>query len=220
MMLRAGRGLAMMLIATSLGACSTAGRNPLGNDLAPYPSAHPALIGVASWYGPGFTGHRTSSGQIYDQEELTAASLLFPLGTRLRVTNLANDRSVEVTVNDHGPYVKGRAIDLSHRAAALLGVVGPGAARVRMEVLETPPGGPTFGQRFFVQVGSFAELTNAEALRDHLAADCPDARVVEAHAGAARRYRVRMGAYPQRRLAEQRAAMLTRRGYTPMILAE
>ena len=90
-----------------------------------------SLVGTASWYGPGFDGHRTSSGAVYDQEGLSAASVIFPLGTRLRVTNLSNSRQVEVTVNDHGPYVKGCGLDLSHRAAQQLGIIGRGTARVR-----------------------------------------------------------------------------------------
>ncbi len=71
---------------------------------------------MASWYGPGFHGHKTSAGSVYDQEELTAASIAFPLGSRVMVTNLDNGLSVEVTITDRGPFLKGRKIDLSHKA--------------------------------------------------------------------------------------------------------
>jgi rare lipoprotein A len=219
MTVRAGRGLAIVWIATSLAACSMA-RTPDTTTPSYSASARPSVIGIASWYGPGFDGHRTSSGAIYDENDLTAASVLFPLGTRLRVTNLSNGRTVEVSVNDHGPYVKGRGLDLSHRAAKLLGIVGPGTASVRMEVLNSPVGGPAIGQRYFVQIGSFSQFANAAALRNHVAMDCPDARVVEAKAAEGRRYRVRMGAYLERRAAENRAALLTRLGYRPMIISE
>jgi len=119
-----------------------AATNPFTGPTSWPAATNTSVEGVASWYGPGFHGHRTSSGAVYDQEDLTAASVLFPLGTRLLVTNLANNRDVEVTINDHGPYVKGRQIDLSRKAARVLGVIGPGTAHVRMEVLATPPAAP------------------------------------------------------------------------------
>ncbi len=179
-----------------------------------------SIEGVASWYGPGFHGHRTSSGAVYDQEELTAASTLFPLGTHLLVTNLANDRSVEVTINDHGPYVKGREIDLSHKAARVLGVIGPGTARVRMDVLATPAGGPAIGERFFVQVGSFADSNNARRVQKFLAASYPDVHIETAAAGPNLYYRVRMGAFMNRDEAESRAARVATAGYSAVIITE
>jgi rare lipoprotein A len=179
-----------------------------------------SVEGVASWYGPGFHGHRTSSGAVYDQEDLTAASTLFPLGTHLLVTNLANNRAVEVIVNDHGPYVKGRQIDLSHKAAKVLGVIGPGTARVRMDVLATPAGGPAIGERFFVQVGSFADSSNARRMQQRLAAAYPDVRIETAEAGASTCYRVRMGAFVRRDEAESRAAQVASVGYSAVIITE
>lgn len=182
--------------------------------------AHPSVIGTASWYGPGFNGHRTSSGEIYDQDDLTAASTLFPLGTRLLVTNLQDGRSVEVIINDHGPFVKGRAIDLSARAARVLGMVGPGTGRVRMEVLSTPPGGPALGQRYFVQIGSFADRENAERVQQQFAARFTDVHIEEAQAGEIRYYRVRMGAFVTRQAAEERATHLSGLGYPIVIITE
>jgi rare lipoprotein A len=181
---------------------------------------HAAVVGVASWYGPGFNGHRTSSGEIYDQEDLTAASIVFPLGTRLLVTDLSDSRSVEVTVNDHGPYVKGRELDLSARAARVLGMIGPGTARVRMEVLSSPPGGPALGERYFVQLGSFADPGNAQRLRERLAAYFPDVQVVPAQGSESRYYRVRMGAFMNRREATERATRVSGFGYPVVIIIE
>ena len=89
--------------------------------------------GVASWYGPEFHGRRTASGERFDQEGLTAAHRSLPLGTRVRVTNLENGRSVIVTVTDRGPFVRGRVIDLSRGAARRLGILRAGTARVRVE---------------------------------------------------------------------------------------
>jgi rare lipoprotein A len=180
----------------------------------------PSLTGIASWYGPGFNGHRTSSGTIYNQEDLTAASTLFPLGTELLVTNLGNRRSVEVLVNDHGPYVDGRGLDLSHRAAVLLGIVKPGTAPVRMDVLWAPPGGPPLGQRYFVQVGSFADVANAERFRARLAQYYSDVQVNEAEVDDVRCYRVRMGAFMDRAAAEQRARLVSGIGFKPVIISE
>lgn len=93
-------------------------------------------IGAASWYGPGFNGKKTASGDIFDPTKLTAAHRTIPFGRRVRVTHLANGRSVEVVINDRGPYVDGRMIDLSQAAANALEMIGKGIAKVRIEELE------------------------------------------------------------------------------------
>jgi rare lipoprotein A len=201
-------------IAAQLAGCATQPPSPVA------PPQVTSVTGVASWYGPRFHGHRTSSGAVYDQEDLTAASTLFPLGTHLLVTNLANGRAVEVTVNDHGPYVKGRQIDLSRKAARVLGVIGPGTANVRMDVLATPAGGPAIGERFFVQVGSFADAGNARLMQQRLAAAYPDVHIETAEAGANRYYRVRMGAFMNRQEAEGRAVRIASFGYSAVIITE
>jgi rare lipoprotein A len=89
--------------------------------------------GVASWYGPGFHGKRTASGERFDQNELTAAHRQLPLGSEVKVTNLENGRSIMVAINDRGPYIGGRVIDLSKAAAQRLGMVADGLAKVRLE---------------------------------------------------------------------------------------
>jgi rare lipoprotein A (peptidoglycan hydrolase) len=94
--------------------------------------------GIASWYGPGFHGRRTANGEVYDQYELTAAHQTLPLGPRVMVTSLTNGRSVEGRINDRGPFVGGRVVDLSYGAARVIGMVGPGIMPVRVEVLEAP----------------------------------------------------------------------------------
>lgn len=93
-------------------------------------------IGAASWYGPGFNGKKTASGDIFDPTKLTAAHRSIPLGRRVRVTHLANGKSVEVLINDRGPYTEGRMIDLSQAAANALEMTGKGIAKVRVEELE------------------------------------------------------------------------------------
>jgi rare lipoprotein A len=223
----ASRGRIAMLFAAAIcatlaGCAARSLARPPATPASPAPpfSQGTSLEGVASWYGPGFHGHRTSSGAVYDQEDLTAASLLFPLGTHLLVTNLANNRSVEVTINDHGPYVQGRQIDLSHKAARLLGVIGPGTARVRMDVLATPAGGPAIGERYFVQVGSFADSDNARRMQQRLAAAFPDVHIETAAAGSNLYYRVRMGAFMNRDDAEDRAQRVASAGYSAVIITE
>lgn len=91
--------------------------------------------GIASWYGPGFHGRRTASGEIYDQYDLTAAHQTLPHGTYVRVQNLTNRRSVLVRINDRGPFVDDRIIDLSYAAAVELAMIGPGTAPVALEVV-------------------------------------------------------------------------------------
>jgi rare lipoprotein A len=95
-----------------------------------------AQVGVASFYGREFEGRRTASGEKYRGEEFTAAHRKLPFGTRLRVTHLASGRTVEVRVNDRGPFRKGRIVDLSHRAAEALGILRMGLAKVSVEVIE------------------------------------------------------------------------------------
>ncbi len=92
--------------------------------------------GTASYYSYGFDGKKTASGEIFDKNAYTAAHREFPFGTLLRVTNLDNDKSVEVTVNDRGPFAKGRIIDLSEAAARAIGMIQTGTASVRIEVLK------------------------------------------------------------------------------------
>ena len=91
--------------------------------------------GVASWYGPGYHGRRTSSGEVFDQEAMTAAHVSFAFGTQVKVTLLSTGRSVIVRINDRFPAHKGRVIDLSRAAARRIGLIGPGTGVVRMEVV-------------------------------------------------------------------------------------
>lgn len=92
-------------------------------------------VGMASWYGKKFHGRPTSSGEIFDMYKLTAAHKELPLGTRVRVTNLKNRKSVILKVNDRGPFIKGRIIDLSYGAAKIIEMVEDGVARVRIEIV-------------------------------------------------------------------------------------
>jgi len=121
------------------------------------------LTGTASWYGPDFHGKLTSNKEIYNMYEMTAAHKTLPFGTQVMVTNLVNGRSVQVRINDRGPFVGDRILDLSYAAARLLDMVGPGTAPVRVEILgQTSP--PAAAPRYSVQAGAFAIRQNAETL--------------------------------------------------------
>jgi rare lipoprotein A (peptidoglycan hydrolase) len=133
-----------LLLALMLAGC--AGQNvnpapaPAANYYAPPPTNYRGgRTEVASWYGPGFVGRRTSSGEIYNPEGLTAASKTLPLGSHVRVTNPDTGRSVVVRINDRGPYVRGRSLDLSHGAAKQIGLTGKGVGRVQVTSAASPP---------------------------------------------------------------------------------
>jgi len=111
------------------------GQAPLETEGAAEDDVTMSFTGLASWYGKRFHGFRTASGERYDMTALTAAHPSLPFGSRVRVTNLANDRSVVVIINDRGPFVKTRLIDVSHAAAKQLGILQDGVAEVRVDVL-------------------------------------------------------------------------------------
>lgn len=157
-----GRRLGFLLLAAGLAAGCGASRAPAGDGPGPPPTAGWTQTGRASWYGPGFHGRPTASGEAYDQEAMTAAHRSLPLGTRIRVTVPATGRSVELVVNDRGPFVEDRVLDVSRAAARRLGFLERGTARVRLEVLSAPT------RCRLVQVGSFRERENAVRLLERL----------------------------------------------------
>ena len=140
MKLRLGQIAGSLAVAVALAGCATATSRPPQRQTTA-PALHSAAgarttTTVASWYGPGFNGRRTSNGEIYNQHQLTAASRTLPLGSTVRVTNLATGRSTIVRINDRGPYVRGRGIDLSRAAADEVGLTHAGVARVRLTRLD------------------------------------------------------------------------------------
>ncbi len=174
--------------------------------------------GVASWYGPGFHGKTTSNGERYNQNAMTAAHKLLPFGTRLRVVNLENGRTTEVRVNDRGPFVDSRIIDLSRAAAKDLGMLGKGTARVRIVSLERSgepsiftPDGDMLGL-FYVQIGSFRERPRAVNLADFMRTQGYGCRIAR-HDGNDLNF-VQLGPYHSRSIAERtaRSLSLTYRG--------
>lgn len=123
------------------------------------------LEGIASWYGGKFQGRLTANGEVFDTNELTAAHRELPFHTRVRVTNITNGKSVEVRINDRGPFVDDRVIDLSRAAAEAIGITATGIGPVVLEVIDYRPA-PTDR---IVQVASYGDLRNAEATASRLA---------------------------------------------------
>ncbi len=128
--------------------------------------AEPDLEGLASWYGGKFHGRVTSSGEVFDTNQMTAAHKTLPFGTLVKVTNLDNGLSAVVRINDRGPFVEGRIIDLSRAAAEQIGMVGQGVARVSLTIVSFT----TAAELYAIQVGAYAVEANAQKVRDTLEA--------------------------------------------------
>lgn len=172
--------------------------------------------GVASWYGEPFHGRKTASGEVYDMHGLTAAHRELPLGTVVEVRNLDNGRKITLRVNDRGPFVKGRVLDVSYAGAKELGMVGPGTARVELRVVQlgVGPSGETLTTRFAVQVGAFGERRNAEVLHRKLEPHYQDVELVE----DGRWHRVRIGNLRTEKDARKLQGDLQRRGYPAVVV--
>jgi len=192
--------------------------------VAPPGPAGTEETGYASWYGHPYHGRRTASGEVYDMNDMTAAHRTLPLGTRLMVTNLDTGQAVEVRVNDRGPFVDGRILDLSYAAARSVGADQLGVIPVRLRVLDgevgpAPTGGASFpAARFAVQVGAFAERARAEGLRQSLARDGDAATISPVEVGGDTFFRVRLGPYADRPSAQAAARRLALHGYRVIVV--
>jgi rare lipoprotein A len=184
------------------------------------PESRLSQTGIASWYGPGFHGKATASGNIYNQDDLTAAHQTLPLGTRVMVTNLENGGSVEVLINDRGPFAKGRIIDLSYAAARAIDMIGPGTASVRVEVIDSPVRIQAIRPSldYTLQVGSFSQWQNAQQLRDRLAKSFNGVTIATLQSNDLTYYRVRLGTFSNRADAEQHARQIAEAGYSVIIV--
>ena len=161
--------------------------------------------GVASWYGVPFDGHRTSNGEIYNMHDFTAAHRTLPFGSVVHVTNLRNGKQTDVRINDRGPFVANRIIDLSLSAAQAIDMVGTGTAPVRLEVTSGP--NPVIGY-FGVQVGAFLKQENAERLKEQLQGTYGAVSIATYDSPTGLFYRVRVGRFPSEDAAQQLAGRL------------
>jgi rare lipoprotein A len=146
--------------------------------------------GIASWYGHPYQGRPTASGEIYNMHGMTAAHRTLPFGTRVKVHDLENGREVTVRINDRGPFVEGRIIDLSYAAAQAMHM--PSTAMVRLEILGLGEGSLVPGV-FAVQVGAFRDQSNAERLKERIEAQFEPVIIQDFDRGDGLFYRVRVG---------------------------
>lgn len=216
-----------------------AAQGPLRGTMKPYKVNgrwyHPAdqrdydERGLASWYGDAFHGKPTATGERFDMNAVSAAHKTLPLPSLVEVTNLDNGRKLQIRVNDRGPFVDDRIIDLSRAAAAELGVLQSGLARVRVRYLgpagAAAPSRPALQQAsrrsdrgdYLVQVGSFADEDNAEAARDRLRG-AGDVRIRKVKVDGRRLYRVLLGPWPDLNQAELARSRIAGWGFRDAVL--
>jgi len=224
--LGAAAAVASLLAFTS--ACTTRSR-PVSRPVPPEQAVSGwTEEGLASWYGgtDGFEGKPTASGEIYDSALLTAAHRDLPLGTVVEVTNVETGAAVRVRINDRGPFVHGRVIDLSQAAARRIGVIGPGVAMVRLTIVGAAPA-PTLtasasppaaasatATSWSVQVGSFAESERADRHAERLRAAGFDV-YLEPYQGLTR---VKVGPLDSRADAEEKLAQVEAAGFEGIVM--
>ena len=239
------RGVAVVAVALVVAGsgCGLFRKGP--KPIEPVPGA--SQIGVASWYGPGFHGRRTANGEVYDQYGLTAAHRTLPHGTWVEVTNLATDRSVRVRINDRGPYVDDRVIDLSYTAAQRIDMLRSGIAPVRVEVVEAdavpepipvaavappptprprpaaapaapPPPVVESGGRYLVHAGVYADYERARREQRRLAGTAGPVRLAFVEAPEARFYQLRVGPFASRAAADEAARRLEQLGAPALVV--
>ncbi len=215
------RGLGLVVLVSLLFASCTSSRSkpPVSHPVPPGDAVKGwSEEGLASWYGgnDGFEGKPTASGEIYDSSKLTAAHRDLPLGTVVDVTSLDNGRVTRVRINDRGPFIQGRIIDLSQAAAKEIQMIGPGVARVKVVVVvegvETVPVSPT--GLWAVQVGSFAEKARADRHAARVRA-AGFTVFLEPYAGLTR---VKVGPIDSRGDAESKLASLEQAGFEGIVV--
>ena len=192
-------------------------------------------IGTASWYGAKFHGRRTSSGETYDMYQLTAAHPTLPIPVYARVENLENGLSTIVRINDRGPFLGGRFIDLSYAAAVKLDMIKRGTARVRVTVVDGTEASPdsrervatqerASADRYFLEAGAFAQRALAHSFSDDIRQDIDaeiDGNVRVVQIADDPLYRVRIGPFSERSKAVRLQALLTfQHGAMPQIIKE
>lgn len=182
---------------------------PPANERRPVVPGEYVEEGVASWYGVPFNGRRTSNGEIYDMHEFTAAHRTLPFNAVVRVTNLRNGKQTQVRINDRGPFVADRVIDLSLSAAEAIEMIGPGTAQVRLEVIAGPS---SVAGLFAVQIGAFRTQENAQHLKVEMESRNLPATIATYDSPSGPFYRVRVGRLQSEEAANQLATQLRATG--------
>jgi len=183
--------------------------------------------GVASWYGKKFHGKKTANGEVYDMYKISAAHKTLPFGTWVIVHNHENNKKIKVRINDRGPFVEGRIIDLSYAAAKAIGIAGPGTARVHIvalspavkkadiqktSILPNEPLDVSMGC-FSIQVGAFSDLNQAKILKNRLDTSYNNAFITVFKQGKNNFYRVRVGIYSTLEQAQRFESILRQNGF-------
>ena len=175
--------------------------------------------GLASWYGPGFHGRRTANGEVYDMHAMTAAHKTLPFGTVVEVRNRDNGKSARVRINDRGPFVKGRIIDLSKKGAKKIDMIGTGTARVEIRVVAISSSAPRYAAassgevRYVVQAGAFRDPGMARSLERELERDFTGVEIRSDGLW----HRVQLGPFDKRKKADKLAAGPAREGYDAIV---
>ncbi|MEA3334000.1 MAG: septal ring lytic transglycosylase RlpA family protein [Pseudomonadota bacterium] len=205
-----------------LTACTS--KAPVRTEAAPFPISQEATSpqklevgfyqqGIASWYGHPFHGCATASGEIYDMHALTAAHKELPLGSKVLVTNMENNRQIEVLINDRGPFIKNRIIDLSLTGARRLEMEKNGTAMVRLDITKLPERISNSSKKpFAIQFGAFNSHTQALALKKKLAKRNSKVFIEETTLDGEPLYRVRLGWFPSKSAARSEARRLGQKG--------
>lgn len=180
-------------------------------------------IGIASWYGDKEHGNKAASGEKFNRYAYTAAHKSLPFGTVARVTNLQNGKDVVVMINDRGPFIRGRVIDLSYASARSIELIKTGTAKVKIEVVSSPSSRSDsyFKPIYTVQVGSFSSKVNALLVRSDLRSEVKDdIRVEKVKVKGDIYYRVRVGMFSTKPQAKKLQKKLKKYGYKGKVVLE
>jgi rare lipoprotein A len=177
--------------------------------------------GSCSWYGPRFHGRRTSNGEVFDKNALTAAHPTLPFGSEIEVTDVDSGKKVRVRINDRGPFIRGRILDLSYAAAASLDIIHKGTADVQLRLVDVDDAEWSAGV-FAVQVATFPKKIDAEHFVENLNARQRTAGLyyVKGPGKDAKEFSVRFGPFPCEQSAKSAASQLKRVGLTPSLMRE
>lgn len=201
--------------------CACARREVRHEPFEPRKMAQYREVGIASWYGEDYHGRKTANGEIYDMYVMTAAHRTLPFQTRVRVTNLENGKKAEPRINDRGPFIAGRIIDLSFSGAKAIGMLGTGTAKVNIEAIGFAGGqSPSLQGIFAVQVGSFAQRENATRLHDQLERKYPNVHIILWESNVQRLYRVRLGAFRTEAEARRQVETLKKEHLSGFVVRE
>lgn len=166
------RTLLAILLVCFIASCAKKKNSSGASNSVPPPPARKVQLGdaetgLASWYGHPYHGRQAANGEVFDMNKKTAAHRTMPFGTWVKVDNLTNGRSVDVRITDRGPFVEGRIIDLSRKAAEEIAMIGPGVVKVRLTVIPTPRG--EVDEKYGVQLGAFSRRDEAKELEKRVA---------------------------------------------------